>query len=171
MVLERVNHSLRNTIYSISIFLNRIASATLYFMMLLTMADVLLRKTTSRSILGTVEVTEFMMVILVFFGLAQTEVFNGHVKVDLIMRRFSERVQGMVDAITQFTCFLLFGLATWSTFVYSSAMKASKEVTQDLWIPKYPFIYIVAAGWALLGLVLFIKFLMALNKTMKSWIR
>jgi len=169
MVLERVDQSLRNTIYSISRFLNRIASATLYFMMLLTIADVLLRKAISRSILGTVEVTEFMMVILVFFGLAQTEVFNDHVKVDLIMKRFSERVQGLVDVITQFICFLLFGVVTWSTLVYSSTMRASKEVTQDLWIPKYPFIYIVAAGWALLGLVLFVKFLMALDKTMKSW--
>jgi TRAP-type C4-dicarboxylate transport system permease small subunit len=140
-------------------------------MMVLTIADVLLRKTLSRSILGTVEVTEFMMVILVFFGLAHTEVLNGHVKVDLVMRRFSERVQGLVDAMTQLICFALFGVATWSTLVYSLTMRASKEVTQDLWIPKYPFIYVVAVGWALLGLVLFIKFLMALEKAMRSWIR
>ncbi len=140
-------------------------------MMLLTMADVLLRKMISRSILGAVEVTEFMMVILVFFGLAQTEIFNGHVKVDLLMKRFSERIKGLVDAITQFSCFLLFGVATWSTVVYSSTMRASKEVTQDLWIPKYPFIYVVAVGWALLGLVLFINFLIALDKAMRSWIR
>jgi TRAP-type C4-dicarboxylate transport system permease small subunit len=140
-------------------------------MMVLTIADVVLRKTISRSILGTVELSEFMMVILVFFGLAQTEITNGHVKVDLVMRRFGDRVQGVVDAITQFICFLLFGAATWATLVYSSAMRASKEVTQDLWIPKYPFIYVVAVGWALLGLVLFINFLMALGKVLRSWLR
>ncbi len=140
-------------------------------MMVLTIADVVLRKTTSRSILGTVELSEFLMVTLVFFSLAQTEITNGHVKVDLVMRRFGDRVQGVVEAITQFICFLLFGIATWSTLVYSLTMRASKEVTQDLWIPKYPFIYVVAVGWALLGLVLFIKFLMALGKVLRSWIR
>jgi TRAP-type C4-dicarboxylate transport system permease small subunit len=136
-------------------------------MMLLTIADVFLRKTFSKSILGTVEVTEFMMVILVFFALAQTEVLNGHVKVDLVMSRFGEHTQALVDTITQLVCFLLLGLFTWSALVYSGKMRASAEVSQDLWLPIYPFVYVVVAGCALLSLTLLIKFLMALVKMIK----
>jgi TRAP-type C4-dicarboxylate transport system permease small subunit len=136
-------------------------------MMLLTIADVFLRKTFSKSILGTVEVTEFMMVILVFFALAQTEVLNGHVKVDLVMSRFGEHTQALVDTITQLVCFLLLGLFTWSALVYSGKMRASAEVSQDLWLPIYPFVYVVVAGCALLSLTLLIKFLIALVKMIK----
>ena len=136
--------------------------------MILTITDVILRKTVSKSILGTVEVTEFMMVILVFFTLAQTEILDGHVKVDLVISRFSARAQAFVDMVTQFTCFLLFGLFTWSVLVYSAEMKASGEVSQDLWLPIYPFLYVVAAGCSLLSITLFIKFLIALMRTAES---
>ena len=165
MRIERLNSSLQSWIYPLSRVTNYIASVTLFFMMLLTITDVILRKTVSKSILGTVEVTEFMMVILVFFTLAQTEILDGHVKVDLVISRFSARAQAFVDMVTQFTCFLLFVLFTWSVLVYSAEMKASGEVSQDLWLPIYPFIYVVAVGCALLSLTLLIKFLIALMRT------
>ncbi|MBW2311518.1 MAG: TRAP transporter small permease [Deltaproteobacteria bacterium] len=168
MRIERLNNSIQSWIYPIARVTNHIASVTLFFMMLLTITDVILRKTISKSILGTVEVTEFMMVILVFFTLAQTEILDGHVKVDLIISRFSARVQAFVDMVTQFICFLLFVLFTWSVMVYAGEMKASGEVSQDLWLPIYPFIYVVAVGCALLSIALFIKFLIALMRTTES---
>ena len=167
MKIEQLHRSLQSWVHPISKVINHIASVTLFFMMLLTIADVFLRKTFSQSILGNVEVTEFMMVILVFFALAQTEVLNGHVKVDLVMSRFGEHTQALVDTITQLVCFLLFGLFTWSALVYSGKMRASAEVSQDLWLPIYPFVYVVVAGCALLSLTLLIKFLMALVKMIK----
>ena len=153
---------LESWVHPISKLMSRIASVILFLMMLLTIADVFLRKVFSKSILGTVELTEFMLVILIFFSLAQTEIMNGHVKVDLVVGRFSERAQRFVDMITQFICFLLSGLITWFTLIYSGKMRAVGEVSQDLWIPIYPFIYVVAAGCAILSFTLLIKFFMAL---------
>jgi len=168
MKIEQLHHSLELWVYPISKTVNRIASGVLFFMMLLTIADVFLRKVFSQSILGTVEVTEFMMLILLFFAVTQTEILDGHVKVDLIMSRFGERTQAMTDMITQFVCFLLFGLFTWSTLVYAAKMRASGEVSQDLWLPVYPFIYVVALGCALLAFSLLIKSFMALMRMGKS---
>ena len=168
MKIERLNQNFQSRVYPISKKLDRIATIILFFMMLLTVADVFLRKVFSRPIMGSVEVTEFMMVGLVFFSLAQTEVLNRHVKVDLVMNRLGERTQGLIDMITQFVCFLLFGAITWSTLIYSAKMRASGEVSQDLWIPIYPFVYIVVMGCALLSTILLVKFLMALIKMVKS---
>jgi TRAP-type C4-dicarboxylate transport system permease small subunit len=137
-------------------------------MMILTILDVVLRKLASKSILGTVELTEFMLVILVFFALAQTELLDGHVRVDLVMSRFSDRVQGFMDMITQFVCFALSLLISWSSLVYSEEMRLSEEVTQDLLIPVYPFIYFVALGCLVLSFTLLIKFFLAAAKVVKS---
>ena len=154
--------------YSVSKIMSWIASAILVMMMLLTVTDVFLRKVFSQSILGTVEVTEFLLVIVIFFSLADTERLNGHVKVDLVMSRFGERFRGIVDMVTQFVCFVLCLIITWSTLVYSGQMRISGEVSQDLWLPIYPFVYIVALGCIVLAFTLLIKFLMALMKVVTS---
>jgi len=168
MKIGQLQQGLESWVHPISKVMNRVASVALFSMMFLTIADVFLRKVFSRSILGTVEVTEFLLLILVFFALAQTEVLNGHVKVDLVMGRFSTRTQAIVDMITQLICFVMFGLFTWSALVYSEKMREAAEVSQDLWLPIYPFVYVVVAGCAILSLALLIKFLLALAKIIKS---
>ena len=168
MNTEELNTALQRWIRPLSRIMSQISSVILFLMMILTIVDVVLRKLASKSILGTVELTEFMLVILVFFALAQTEVLDGHVKVDLIMSRFSERVQGLMDMITQFVCFVLSLLITWSSLVYSEKMRLSQEVTQDLLIPIYPFIYFVVLGCLILSFTLLIKFFMATAKALKS---
>jgi TRAP-type mannitol/chloroaromatic compound transport system permease small subunit len=167
MWIDGLKRNLERGIYPVSKLMSRIASVILVLMMLLTVTDVFLRKVFSRSILGTVEVSEFLLLIVVFFTLADTEVLNGHVKVDLVMSRFGGRVQAMVDMVTQLACFLLCGLIAWSTLVYSEQMRASGEVSQDLWLPIYPFVYIVALGCAILALTVLINFLKALLKVVK----
>ena len=168
MGIDRINSWFERWVHPVSRVINRMASIVLFLMMLLTMTDVVLRKTLSKSILGTVEVTEFMLAIVIFFALAQTEIMNGHVKVDLIMSRFGERAQGLVDMITQLACFLMTGLITWSTLVYAQEMRLSGEVSQDLWIPVWPFIYVVALGCSILALTLLMKFFLAIMKVVKS---
>ena len=168
MKIEEVNQFFQVWVNPLSKIMSKISWAVLFLMMLLTITDVILRKTLSQSILGTVEISEFMLVIVIFCALANTETINGHVKVDLVMSRFSGRVQGFMDMITQFVCFVFSVMITWSTLIYSEEMRASAEVTQDLWIPIYPFIYVVALGSAVLALTLLIKFFLALRKVVKS---
>jgi TRAP-type mannitol/chloroaromatic compound transport system permease small subunit len=168
MSIEGVERNLERWIHPVSKLMSRIASVILVLMMFLTVTDVFLRKVFNRSILGTVEVSEFLLLIIIFFTLAETEIFNGHVKVDLVIGRFGGRVQAMVDMVTQIVCFFLCGLITWSTLVYSEQMRASGEVSQDLWIPIYPFVYIVAVGCAILALTVLINFLKAFMKVVKS---
>lgn len=155
-------------LYPISQTMNRIASFVLFLMMILTIMDVLGRKLLSHSVTGAVELTEFMLVIVIFFSLAQTEMKNGHVKVDLIMGRFGRRTQAIADMMTQCIGFLLCVVITWSTLIYAGKMRISGEVSQDLWLPKFPFIYVVAVGCGILALALFAKFLVALAKLGKS---
>lgn len=168
MRFNRLNQNFKLFIYPLSNGLNSIASVILFSIMSLTVADVFMRKTFSKSILGTIEMSEFMMVILVFFSLAQAELLGRHVKVDLVMKRFGKRTQEVVDMIIQFICFLLFGAITWYSLAYASNMKVSKEVSLDLLIPKYPFIYAVVVGCALLPQILLIQFLTLLKKLVSS---
>ena len=149
--------------------LNRLSAGILFAMMLLTMADVVLRKVLSRGILGTLELTEFMMAGVVFLALAQTERLDRNVQMDLVMQRFRPRARMLTAMVTRAICILFCIVMTTSALVYADAIRTSGEVSLDLWIPKYPFIYAVAAGWALLALVLLMKCLAALREIRTSW--
>ncbi len=162
MNIEQLNERFQGWIHPVSKIMNTISMIILFLMMLLTIMDVFLRKVFSNSILGTVEMTEFMMLAVVFFGLAHAEVLNANIKVDLIIGRLEKSTQGFVDMITQFVCFLICGLLAWASLVYSGQMRASGEVSQDLWIPIYPFTYILAVGFAVFAIVLLTKFFAAI---------
>ena len=154
-------------VFLVSQTMNRVACAVLFGMMLLTTADVFGRKAFSHSILGTVELSEFMLGALVFLSLSHTEFMDGHVKVDLFMMRFSERAKAAIDMITQFIGFLISGICAWSGFAYAAKMRFSGEVSQDLWLPKYPFIYLVVLGFAILSLTMLIRFFLACRKAVR----
>jgi TRAP-type C4-dicarboxylate transport system permease small subunit len=149
--------------------MNRFAAGVLFAMMLLTMTDVVLRKVFSKGILGALELTEFMMVGLVFFALARVEVLDRNISVDLVVKHMSRRTRLIVGMITRLICFVLFCLVTISVLVYAQVMKVSNEVTVDLGISRYPFVYAAAAGCAVLAFVLLMKCVTDIMEFKKSW--
>lgn len=163
-----LNRKVESRIYPIIRYVDRVTWVVLFIMMIMTITDVFLRKFSNLSILGTVELTELLMIIVVFCSLAECQVHDGHIKVDLVIKRFSPRVQSLFDVFTQSICFLLFSLMTWAIWRHACSMKEWGEVTVDLALPVYPFIYVAVAGCALLALVLLVKALMALSDVFES---
>jgi len=168
MRMRGFTRKVESRFYPIVRFVDRITWVFLFIMMLMTMADVLLRKFSNLSILGTVELTELMMIIVVFSSLAECQVGDGHIKVDLVLKRFSPKVQSIFDVFTQFVCFALFSMMSLAIWQHANRMKEWGEVTIDLALPLYPFIYVAVIGCALLAFVLLIKALAALSVVMES---
>ena len=168
MTLDRLKGSVQFWLFPIIKVIDRVTWVVLFLMMLMTMIDVLLRKFTNLSILGTVELTELMMVIVIFGSLAQCEVDGGHIKVDLILKRLKPRTQAIIDVFTQLACSILFALMTWALFLQASDIKEWGEVTMDLRLPLYPFVYIASFGCAVLVIALSFKTLMALIEVIES---
>jgi TRAP-type C4-dicarboxylate transport system permease small subunit len=137
--------------------LNCIAGAILFFMMLLTLIDVLLRKFWSQGILGGLELTEFMLAGMVFCALAQAEIEDRHVCVDLIAGRNPARTGKHLTAVVQFLSALMMGAISVSSLLYALSIRAAGEVSLDLGIPRYPLILVAALGCALLGFVMLIR--------------
>jgi TRAP-type C4-dicarboxylate transport system permease small subunit len=137
--------------------LNRVAGVILFFMMLLTLIDVLLRKFWSQGILGGLELTEFMLVGMVFCALAQAEIEDRHVRVDLIAGCSPARSGKHLTAFVQFLSALMMGAISVSSFLYALSIRTAGEVSLDLGIPRYPLILLATLGCALLGFVMLIR--------------
>ena len=130
------------------------ASVILGAMMLLTVADVVLRWIFNAPIIGTTEITESMMACIAFFAMAWCAAEKSHLKVDLVVDRFPARVQGVFDTLTTLAGLCLVALFAWRSFLEGMAVQELNLISSLIKIPAYPFYYVIAAGCALLCVVM-----------------
>jgi TRAP-type C4-dicarboxylate transport system permease small subunit len=150
---------------------NGIGIVIIFLLMLLTVTDVVLRKLFSKGILGTLELSEFMMAAIVFFSLAEGELQNRNVNVDLFVRKLSLKSRVIIDAIMKILGFVLYCFITFAVFGYAGLMKSSGEVSLDLWLPKYPLIYVVAVALIIFSAVLLFRMITAIKDVWRLWTR
>src|SRR4030067_2211164 len=84
-----------------------VAMGVLFLMMLLTVADVLLRATVNKPIIGTTEITEQMMVAIVFLGFGWCALQGRHIRRDLFASRYPPGTQWVIDLIMNFVGLVL----------------------------------------------------------------
>ena len=137
----------------ISRWVNYVAIGLLILLMLLTVSDVVMRYVFNSPIKGTAELASVLMTSLVL-GVAWCAIKESHIVVDLVMCRFSQRVQAIVDAVT-----LTAGLFIWIIFTWASIAQSlwEKKLNSIVGItvewPSFPFYWIYALGCAVLCLV------------------
>lgn len=122
-------------------------------MMLLITTDVIMRAVLNEVIIGSVELIEVLMVLLVL-ALAWCALKGRHVKVDLVMSHLSPRAQGIANSFNW-----TLGVAFCFFIAYLNVLEALsfKELgmeTDMLAIPKYPFYFALSLGYALLATVM-----------------
>lgn len=148
--------------------INGIAAVFLAMMMVLTGADVTLRYLFNWPIPGSWELTQFMMAIVVAFGLAYCALQKGHVRVELVVSKLPRLARVVMNNIASFAFLSLFILITWRTVPRALAWIDPMITTVVLSIPVFPFVMLVAAGCAVLCLVLLKDFFEDLYQAVKK---
>ncbi len=96
---------------------------------------------------GTVELVEAIMIIVAFFAIPYTAGERGHVRVTLVVTRFSKRIQDAVRSIGYFLSAVIIGVITYQAIVETIYyMCHLNETTPILFIPLAPFRLIMALG-------------------------
>src|SRR4030066_1986651 len=127
-------------IKGLSRFLNLIAGIALTFMMLLTVADIILRFL-RRPIVGTYELVAFSGAVVIGFSVPLTSWMRGHVYVDFLILRFSQKIRNVFNIITRVLVICLFLMIGWNLIVYGMDLRKSGEVSPTLHFPFYPVAY------------------------------
>jgi TRAP-type transport system small permease protein len=130
-----------------------LCAAALFAIMVLTFFDVGGRKLLSQSIPGSLELTELLMVIVIFAGLPLVSERGEHVIFDSLDSVWPAWVVKMQKAFVHLVCAaLMLALAylMWQTGVQIAGYG---ETTAQLKISKAPFIYGMAVFCAITGLV------------------
>ena len=150
----------------LSRWLNWAGAGVLILMALLVCANIVTRLF-GQPIRGTFELVEFSLVIVISFSLAYGSVTRCHTAVDLLVRRFSQRTQAVIDSITCLIGIGLFALVAWRCCLLAARLWRIGEVSTTLWIPFFPLLYGVAVSCTLVCLVLLID----LSKSLAQVVR
>ena len=145
---------------------DRIAQAGVFVMLLILFANILGRKFW-KPIYGTFDYVSFICAILVAFSIPYCALKKGHTQVELVVERFSERVQGIIGIITDILGLGTFSLVTWQCVVYAIDMKRCGELSMTTLLPFYPYVYGIAFGCALLCLVILADLIKSAVKAVK----
>ena len=125
------------------------ASAILLLMMALTVVDVVARYVFSRPLRGAFEVTELMLLVLIFAGLPLVSFSDEHAVMDFIDRVLSPRGQRRLERVVQLVNAAFMFLLTWLVWRKADRIWAYRDATDVLRILYGPFVYFMAVTLAL----------------------
>jgi TRAP-type transport system small permease protein len=130
-----------------------IAATALFSIMALTLVDVSGRKLLSTSVPGSLELTELLMVAVIFAGLPLVSLRGEHVvfdSLDPLIEKTLRRAQGLV--VDLLIAALLLGMA-WLMADKALQMRGFGDTTAQLQIPQSPFVFVMSGLLALTALV------------------
>lgn len=146
---------------------NWVAAGAVVIMMTITTADVILRLF-RHPIPGTYEVVALLGTVVIAFSLAYTSMEKGHIAVEFLVQKLPRKLQTAISAINDLLGTFLFGLIAWQSVLYAADLKRSGEVSLTLQMPTYPFVYGIAFGCGLLGLLLLFECTKSLMRMRQS---
>lgn len=150
-------------------FLNDyVAGSILVAMMFLVCCDVVGRYVFNQPIQGTMEITSFLMVAIVYFSLARTQSIKGHIIIDILTMRLSLRTQLRLALLSNLLGIVLFGLICWQGLLSAADAWKFGEVTEGLIpFPLFPPKAVIPLGCVLFVLRLSVGCLEAMESLKK----
>lgn len=117
-------------------------------MLLLVVADVVLRTFFNMPITGATEITQMMMVGMIL-GFAKSCLGRDNLRVDFVADMLPRKVQYVLDVATSVLCIGICGLLAWRTFENAMYTKSKNLVYLTLTnVPKWLFVLLLAVGFA-----------------------
>ena len=130
-----------------------LAALALFAIMLLTLADVTGRKLASASVPGSLEITELLLVVVIFAGLPMVSLKGEHVVFDSLDALWPPGFRRVQQALVDLLCMaLLFGVA-WVIWGKAGDMVSYGDTTAQLLLPLGPFVYGMSVLCAVTGIV------------------
>jgi TRAP-type C4-dicarboxylate transport system permease small subunit len=123
-------------------------------LVLLTVGDVFLRYFFNSPILGSFELTEYLLIPIIFFAIPWATMEKANVRIDLIVGKLRQKNRAVIYAVSCFLSMVVTFSIAWYTVPQIAYIHRIKVRSDMLRIPAYPFYFLVAVGLFMLFFVL-----------------
>ena len=147
---------------------NKYISATiLVAIMLITIAQVLMRSIFSIPFVGIEELSRYLFISFIFLGLSYYNRIDGHIKLEGLQKNLPLKVKRIIGIIIHVSSVIVFGIITFSA-IYTSLTNYN-STTQTLAIPFWLFFLPTIVGFALLTVEEIIILIVKCKMEIKVW--
>jgi len=133
------------------------AALLLFCLMAVTTVDVIGRYILNWPLRGGFEITELLLLTLIFAGLPLVSRADEHVTMDFIDAAFGERGRRVIRRIVDIVCGVIILALAWRVYVKAGKIAGYGDTTDILLIPVAPFVYFMALMVAITGIVHLVK--------------
>ena len=144
------------------------AAGIVFIMIFPTTLDVILRYVFNAPLPDIFQLTEFMMVGLVFLGIAYVQSIKDHIKIEIVTAWLPKKIQVYLDIFGYIIGLIIFSVITWQ----SSRLAWEAWITQDytmgiVHFPLWPAKSILPIGTFLFCLRLVMDILLGFNELLQ----
>jgi TRAP-type C4-dicarboxylate transport system permease small subunit len=133
------------------------AAVLLFGLMMITTVDVIGRYILNWPLRGAFEITELLLLALIFAGLPLVSRADEHVTLDFIDAALGKRGRALLRRLVDIVCALIILGLAWRVFVKAGKIAGYGDTTDVLRIPVGPFVYFMALMVAVTAIVHLIK--------------
>ena len=130
-----------------------LAAVALFAIMVLTLIDVTGRKLISTSVPGSLEMTELLMVVVIFAGLPLVSLSGEHVVFDSLDPLIPAAVKHVQQAVVELICVAALLGVGWLMWVKGNQMIEYGDISAQLKLPLGPFVWIMSLLCAVTAVV------------------
>jgi TRAP-type C4-dicarboxylate transport system permease small subunit len=146
--MDFLTNTLRRLVYALSF----VAGLNLLAMMLVTCADVILRKL-GHPLPGAYDLVKMAAGLAIACGLPYTTAVKGHVAVEFFFHKLGRRGRIVADTVMRLLVMALFSLFVWQLGGYGAGLRKSGQVSTTLQLPVFWVPYVMAFSCAVVVLV------------------
>ena len=129
------------------------AASIVVILMAMVVADIFGRKVLNKPVPMSYEVGAFMLVFIVFMGLAYSQRQKAHIRVEILTLRMPPKIRAVMDMFAYTLGIGIYGLIFYETFKWSyHSFEIGEYVAGLVNIPKWPSQFAVAFGAILISM-------------------
>ena len=147
------------------------AGVALVGLLALVLFDVVMRYALRLPFLGAYEMSELLMVLIVFLALPYCAATGGHVAVDVLAPVLDRPRLRWLTAALHLAGAALMAVIAWQATLYAMGSMVRGEATNMLRIAKYPFELVTAASALVFAIVLLIQAWRTLRPSRQAEVR
>ena len=141
-----------------------LAGVCFFSLMVLVLANIVLRNVFKLPILGTVELVGLLTSTGLGLALSNCEMNSGNISMDVFTEKLPKKAQKVLDIVVYLLSLAFFAVVVWRVFVFAGTSFANGRVTSTASIPVFPFIFILGFNVLCLCLVLVYKLVLAFGE-------
>lgn len=132
----------KNVVNTISRYTGYLSYICFALIIVLTVADVILRKTVNKPIIGSYEIITYLLLVGVFSSFAYCQTLRGHIQVTMILRTLPNRAVFIIYSITSALTAIIMSFVAYAAAQQAIYVMEKGFRSDTLHFVTYPFIWL-----------------------------